>query len=59
MALRIQHAMRMRHILYVTCPTLQGFSTLSYKRNEIRMNVYIYLFIYGSSCNLPVILVRF
>ena len=37
-ALCIQHAMRMRHILlsFVACPFLQYFSTLSHKRHDFR-----------------------
>ena len=33
----IQHAKRMRH---AACPTLQYFSTLSYKRYDFRNSVY-------------------
>jgi hypothetical protein len=40
-ALGIQHAMRMRHIVfsYVACPALQYFSTLSHKRRDFRKTV--------------------
>jgi len=35
----IQHAMRMRHIVILACPTLQYFSTLSHKRHDFRREV--------------------
>ena len=35
-ALGIHHAMRMHHILSVSCPALQHFPTLSHKRNDFR-----------------------
>jgi len=41
-ALVIQHAMRMRHIILqsVACPSVQNFSTLSHKRNDFRKRSY-------------------
>jgi hypothetical protein len=39
-AVVIQHAMRMRHILcYVACPAVQYFSTLSHKRHDFPKTV--------------------
>jgi hypothetical protein len=37
-ALVIQHAMRMRHIVICACPDLQYFSTLSHTLNSFRKN---------------------
>jgi len=39
-ALGIQHAMLMRHILSVVCPAVQYFSTLSHKRHGFLKNVF-------------------
>jgi hypothetical protein len=36
-ALRIQHAMRIRHIVICSCPVLQYSSTLSHKRHDYRI----------------------
>ena len=36
LALVIQHAMRMRHIVICACPDLQYFSTLSHTLNSFR-----------------------
>jgi len=35
-ALVIQHAMRMRHIVTVVCPAVQYSSTLSHKRHDFK-----------------------
>jgi hypothetical protein len=39
-ALGIQHAMRMRHIVTVAWPAVQYFSTLSHKRHDFRKKSY-------------------
>jgi len=39
-ALGIQHAMRMRHILIVSYPTPQYFSALFYKQHDFRKKKY-------------------
>ena len=40
-ALSIQHAMRMRNIIIVACPTPPYFSTLSHKRHDFRKKCYL------------------
>jgi hypothetical protein len=41
-ALCIQHAMHMRHIVPAVCPALHYFSTLSHKQHDFRRNVIEY-----------------
>ena len=41
-ALRIEHAMCMRHIVILACPALLYFSTLSHKRHGFLSNVIKY-----------------
>jgi hypothetical protein len=39
-ALGVQYAMRMRHIVNVACPSVQCFSTLSHIRPNFRKKVF-------------------